>query len=93
MNITKTNNAPRNIFVLTMANISSAFESFIEKIWVTIRVIAIKPIIISKEKKARVIEIIKNQNENPAVTASALKRVDDNSILYRINECNQSALC
>ena len=42
---------------------------------------------ISIEKLPIAFKIIKNQNENPAVTASDLNRGDDNSILNRINEC------
>jgi hypothetical protein len=37
--------------------------------------------------------IIKNQKENPAVTASALNLGEDNSILNWINECYKTALC
>jgi hypothetical protein len=31
--------------------------------------------------------IMKNQNDNPAVTASALNRGEDSSILNRIDKC------
>jgi hypothetical protein len=37
--------------------------------------------------------IIKNQKENPAVTASALNLGEDNSILNWINERYKTALC
>ena len=36
--------------------------------------------------------IIKNQNEKPAVTASALNLGDDSSMLNRIDECYKAAL-
>ena len=41
----------------------------------------------SIENKPMDEEIIKNQRENPAVTAMALNLGDDSSILNRINEC------
>jgi hypothetical protein len=37
--------------------------------------------------------IIKNQKENPAVTASALNLGEDSSILNWIDECYKTALC
>jgi hypothetical protein len=36
---------------------------------------------------------MKNQKENPAVTAKALNFGDESSILNRINECYKPALC
>ena len=43
----------------------------------------------SNEKLANIVERIANQNVNPAVTATDLKRVEDNCIfLNRINERN-----
>jgi hypothetical protein len=44
----------------------------------------------SKENMVRLVVIIKNQKENPAVTASDLKRGEDVLILDRIYECNKS---
>lgn len=44
------------------------------------------------EKNPKIVLIIRNQNVNPADTTSALKRGDDNSILYRINERYQATL-
>ena len=46
----------------------------------------------SKENNPMAEEMIKNQKENPAVTANALNLGDDSSILNRINECYQSTL-
>ena len=80
------NNAPRNTFVLTIAKMSKAFESFDAKICVIDKVAAAKIPIASKEKKLKLFEIIKNQNVKPAVTAIDLKRGDEISILYRINK-------
>jgi len=39
-----------------------------------------------------ILDIIKNQNDNPAETANALNFEDECSILNRINECYQSTL-
>ena len=46
----------------------------------------------SIENKPMADEIIKNQRENPAVTANPLYLGDDSSILYRINERYKTAL-
>ena len=72
---------------------SNALESFNEKICVTASVTTIKIASASKENKPVAEEIIKNQKENPAVTAIALNLGDDNSILNRINECYKTTLC
>ena len=72
---------------------SNAFESFNAKIWVIDIVIATKIANASKENKPVAEEIIKNQKENPAVTAMALNLGDDSSILNRINECYKTSLC
>ena len=71
---------------------SSAFESLNAKIWVIAIVIATKIANASKENKPVAEEIIKNQRENPAVTAKALNLWDDSSILNRINECYKTWL-
>ena len=67
---------------------SNAFESLNAKIWVIDIVNATKITNASMENKPVAEEIIKNQKENPAVTAIALNLGDDNSILNRINECH-----
>ena len=72
---------------------SSAFESLNAKIWVIAIVIATKIANASKENKPVAEEIIKNQRENPAVTAKALNLWDVSSILNWINECYKTALC
>ena len=46
----------------------------------------------SNEKIPRALEIMKNQNVNPAVTASALNLDDEKFILNRINARYQSSL-
>ena len=79
--------------MLIIAKMSNAFESLTAKIWVIDIVIATKIANASKENKPVAEEIIKNQKENPAVTAMALNLGDDSSILNRINECYKTALC
>ena len=89
---TKTNNIPRKIFVLMIAKASNPFESLTEKIWVKIITIATKIANTSKEKTPIAVDIMKNQKENPAVTANDLNLGEESSILNRIDECNQSRL-
>ena len=72
---------------------SNAFESLRAKICVIDIVIATKITNASIENKPMVEDIIKNQKENPAVTAMALNLGDDSSILNRINECYKTGLC
>ena len=88
MEITVANKIPRNIFVLNIAKISNPFEILFTKIWVTVRTIVIKIISNSKEKNPVLEVIIKNQNDNPAVTASDLNLGVDAFILYRIDKCH-----
>ncbi len=89
---TKTNNIPRKILVLMIAKTSNPFESLTEKIWVKTITIATKTANASKEKTPIVVDIMKNQKENPAVTANDLNLGEESSILNRIDECNQSRL-
>ena len=63
-----------------IANTSNPFDNLKEKIWVSDIVIARNMPKISREKLPIADVIIKNQNEKPAVTASALNLGDDNSI-------------
>ena len=72
---------------------SNAFESLTAKIWVIDIVIATKIASASKENKPTAEDIIKNQKENPAVTANALNLEEDSSILNRINERYKTTLC
>ena len=83
---------PKNNFVLNIAKISRAFDNLIEKIWVNVIVIPKKIANNSSEKRLVGAVIKKNQNEKPAVTASALNRGEDTSILDRINKCHQTRL-
>ena len=46
----------------------------------------------SKENIPTTDVIMKNQNENPAVTANDLNLGEDSSILNRVNECYQTTL-
>ena len=79
--------------MLIIAKMSNAFESLRAKIWVIAIVIATKIANASKENKPVAEEIIKNQKENPAVTANALNLGEDNSILNWIDECHKTTLC
>ena len=76
--MTKINKAPRNILVLIIAKISKPFVIFEENIWVIVKTLAIKISNISNEKIPDTEVIMKNQNERPAVTATDLKRGDEN---------------
>jgi len=79
--------------VLIIAKMSNAFESFNAKICVIVITNTRKITSASIENKPEAEVIIKNQKENPAVTASALNLGEDNSILNWINECYKTALC
>ena len=72
---------------------SNAFESFNAKICVMVIVNITKITNTSIENKPIVELIIKNQKENPAVTANALNLGEDSSILNRIYECYKTTLC
>ena len=78
--------------MLKIAKISKALDSLTEKICVNVIVIPKKMANNSSEKRFVDTVIKKNQNEKPAVTASALNRGEDTSISYRINECHQTRL-
>ena len=79
--------------MLIIAKMSNAFESFNAKICVMIIINTRKITSASIENKPEADVIIKNQKENPAVTASALNLGEDNSILNWINECYKATLC
>ena len=79
---------PRNTFVLIIANISNPFESLTAKICVAIKVTAANITSASKENSPVTVEIIKNQKENPAVTANAFNLEEECRILDRINKGN-----
>ena len=72
---------------------SNPFESLTANICVIIKTVATNTASASKENNAMADVIIKNQKENPAVTARLLNRGEESSILNRINECYKTALC
>ena len=69
-----------------MANTSRTFDTFIANIWVKIMIPAMNDNTASKENIPIALDIIKNQNDNPAETANALNLEDERSILNWINE-------
>ena len=71
---------PRNTLVLISAKTSNTFESFIEKICVTVITTNTNTANNSIEKTLIADVIIKNHNENPNVTANALNLGEDSSI-------------
>ena len=80
-------NMLRKIFVLIIANTSSPFEIFVASICVVTRTDTMKTSSASIEKYPIDDIIMKNQNDNPAVTASDLNLGEDVSMLYWINKC------
>ena len=82
------NKIPKNIFVLIIAKISNPFDIFFANICVTVRIIVTKMIKISIENIPVVDVMIKNQKENPAVTAKDLNLGELAFILNRIDECD-----
>jgi len=74
--------------VLITANMSNPFDIFAANICVIIITDTIKIRNISTEKYPKEDVIIKNQNENPAVIASALNLMGDAFISNWINKCN-----
>jgi len=71
-----------------MAKISNPFEILFAKICVTLRTIDTNMIKISIENIPVVDVMIKNQKENPAVTAKDLNLGELAFILNRIDECD-----
>ena len=90
MEITVPNKIPKNIFVLIIAKISNPFENFFAKICVTLRTVATNIIKISVENIPVEDVIIKNQKDNPAVTARDLNLGELVCILNRIDKCYQT---
>ena len=72
--------------MLTIANTLRTFDTFIANTWVKIMIPAMNDNIASKENIPVTLDIIKNQNDNPAETANALNLEDERSILNWINE-------
>ena len=88
MEITVQNKIPKNIFVLIIAKISSPFEIFFVNICVTLRTIDTNIIKISIENIPIDEVMMKNQNDNPAVTAKDLNLGELVCILNRIDKCH-----
>jgi len=88
MEIIVPNKIPKNIFVLITAKRSNPFDNFFVNICVTLRTIATNMIKISNENIPIDVVMIKNQNDNPAVTARDLNLGDDAFILNRIDKCH-----
>ena len=88
MEITPTKSMPRKILELISANTSNPFEIFFANICVIVRIDATNITKISIENIPIDDEIMKNQNDNPAVTAKDLNRGDEGFILNWIDECH-----
>jgi hypothetical protein len=88
MEIIVPNKIPKNIFVLIIAKMSSPFEIFFANICVTLRTIATNIIKISIENIPVDDVMIKNQKDNPAVTAKDLNLGELVCILNRIDKCH-----
>ena len=71
---------------------SNPLESLTANICVIIKVTITNIASVSKENNPIADEIIKNQKENPAVTASPLNLGEESSILDRIDECYKTGL-
>ena len=82
------NKIPKNIFVLIIAKISNPFDIFFANICVTVRIIVTKMIKISIENIPVDDVMIKNQKDNPAVTAKDLNRGELVCILNRVDKCH-----
>ena len=87
------NKRPRKIFVFIIARTSNPLDNFEAKICVMLIVMIIKIKNDSREKNPNELVITKNQKVNPAVTAIALNRGEESSILNWVNEGYQSTLC
>ena len=74
--------------MLMIAKISNTLDSLTEKICVKTKTITTKTASVSKEKTPIDVDIMKNQKENPAVTANDLNLGEESSILNWINECH-----
>ena len=88
MEIIVPNKIPKNIFVLIIAKMSSPFEIFFANICVTLRTIPTNIIKISTENIPADVVMMKNQKDNPAVTANDLNLGELVCILNRIDKCH-----
>ena len=82
------NKVPKNIFVLIIAKISKPFDIFFVNIYVIVKITVINIIKISTENIPVDDVMIKNQNDNPAVTAKDLNLGELVCILNRIDKCH-----
>ena len=81
-------NAHSNKVVPCISGVSNPFEIFFTNICVTLITIATNMIKISTENTSVDDVMMKNQNDNPAVTARDLNLGDDAFILNRIDKCH-----
>jgi len=88
MEITVLNKIPKNILVLIIAKISNPFDIFFANICVMLKTVTTNIIIISIENIPVDDVMIKNQKDNPAVTARDLNRGELVCILNRIDKCH-----
>ena len=88
MEIIVPNKMPKNIFVLIIAKISNPLDIFFANICVTLRTATTNIIKISIENIPVDDVMIKNQKDNPAVTASDLNRGELVCILNWIDKCH-----
>ena len=82
------NKIPKNIFVFIIARTFNPFEILLVKIWVILSIMTTNIRKVSIENIPIDDVIIKNQNENPAVTLNDLKRGEESFILNWIDECD-----
>ena len=82
------NKVPKNIFVLIIAKISKPFDIFFVYICVIIKITVMNIIKISTENIPVDDVMIKNQNDNHAVTAKDLNLGELVCILNRIDKCH-----
>ena len=71
---------------------SNPLESLTANICVIIKIATTNTASVSKENNPIADVIIKNQKENPAVTARPLNLGEESSILDRIDECYKTGL-
>ena len=82
------NKVPKNIFVLIIAKISKPLDIFFVNICVIVKITVMNIIKISTENIPVDDVMIKNQNDNPAVTAKDLNLGELVCILNRIDKCH-----
>lgn len=90
--MTDMNNIHKNSLVLIIAKISKPFASLMEKICVIMTIAITNITNTSTENNLVAYVMMKNHNENPAVTTNALKRGDESSISNWVNHCDKTTL-